>query len=563
MGSLRKVRQQRRPFLQVEQLESRLVPSGVQPTAVEQLFLEELNDARANPAAYGNSIGLDLSSVPPSQPLAWDPLLGAAALGHSQDMNTNNYFGHIDSSGLNPGQRIANAGYNTDNWAESIAAGYTDDADALAGLIIDAGVPGFGHRVQLLSIGATNQVQSEVGIGIVLNGTGQYVDYYTIDTAQPTAGGVFLTGSVFNDLAGTGQYAIGEGLGGVTINVAGVGSTTSFGSGGYTIQVPPGTYSVTASGGGLSAPITQTVTVGTTNSRLEFIETPGAPSTPGGTNGVTSAQHAADVAFVTQLYVSYLKRQPGAAEISTYSTMLDDGTSTQASLTTMVKTSQEYRNVCTIWLQRLYTDVLGRSIQSSEESNWLAYLQGSGTMNAVADSVSMSAASQQQQWASYVQSVYQTYLNRSASTSEVANWITDFQAGFTEAGLVSVVVTSGEFLSRVGSSNTQFVAALYQDMLGRTGGPSEIASWVSLLSSGGASLATVVAGFLGSAEYQARQNTLWVASLYNTLLGRAAGAQELTAVDAELSSGTSRETIEDGVLTSQEYYNRAATLAGA
>ena len=66
-------------LLRVEELETRRVLSGVQPTAAEQLLLEQLNDIRANPAAYGAAIGLDLSGVAPAQPLAIDPLLTQAA----------------------------------------------------------------------------------------------------------------------------------------------------------------------------------------------------------------------------------------------------------------------------------------------------------------------------------------------------------------------------------------------------------------------------------------------------------------------------------------------------
>ena len=52
--------------LTVEELEPRLPPAGLQPTPIEQEFLERLNDARANPAAYGRSIGLNLAGIPPS-----------------------------------------------------------------------------------------------------------------------------------------------------------------------------------------------------------------------------------------------------------------------------------------------------------------------------------------------------------------------------------------------------------------------------------------------------------------------------------------------------------------
>jgi hypothetical protein len=49
------------------------MPAGMQPTAAEQLLLQELNLARAQPAEYGASIGVDLSNVAPSAPLAFNP----------------------------------------------------------------------------------------------------------------------------------------------------------------------------------------------------------------------------------------------------------------------------------------------------------------------------------------------------------------------------------------------------------------------------------------------------------------------------------------------------------
>jgi hypothetical protein len=104
--------------------------------------------------------------------------------------------------------------------------------------------------------------------------TGKY--FYTIDTAATRQHQVFLTGAVFRDLNGNGKYDLGEGLAGVTITVRGVGSVPDFDSGGYTVALKhPGNYRVTAQGGGLATPITQTVHVGGSNVRLEFI-VPGA-----------------------------------------------------------------------------------------------------------------------------------------------------------------------------------------------------------------------------------------------------------------------------------------------
>src|SRR5262249_11024559 len=107
-----------------------------QPTVAEQVFLERLNDARANPAAYGASIGLDLSGASPAQPLAFNPLLIQAARQHAWDMNNRGFFSHVTPEGVGAGQRIRNSGVNVTSWGESLIAGisYTTPEEALRGL---------------------------------------------------------------------------------------------------------------------------------------------------------------------------------------------------------------------------------------------------------------------------------------------------------------------------------------------------------------------------------------------------------------------------------------------
>src|SRR5205823_14075077 len=125
-----------------------------------------------NPAQYGASIGLDLSAVPPSQPLAFDTRLIQAARLHSQDMSDHAYFAHNSLDGINPGQRITDAGFTTNSWGESIAGGYSGPSDALSALIIDNGVANLGHRRHLLAIDSAFQNQNRVGVGIVQGGSG-------------------------------------------------------------------------------------------------------------------------------------------------------------------------------------------------------------------------------------------------------------------------------------------------------------------------------------------------------------------------------------------------------
>lgn len=264
--------QRLRISLVLEELETRRLLSGFTPTDAEQLFLQELNAARANPAAYGASIGVDLSYVAPSAPLAFNPDMIQAARLHAQDMSDNNYVAHVSPSGADPGERLTAAGVSWSSYAESIAAGngYTEPSQALAALITDAGVADLGHRDQLLAIGSSYTGLNQVGIGVVQDGSGEYQNYYTIDTAATVPDGTFLTGVVYTDANHDGQYDMGEGLGGVTISVAGGPSVTTWSTGGYSLEVNPGTYTVTASGGGLAAPITQTVTVGLSNVEVDF-----------------------------------------------------------------------------------------------------------------------------------------------------------------------------------------------------------------------------------------------------------------------------------------------------
>jgi hypothetical protein len=284
--------------------------SGFSPTDVEQLYLELLDDARFNPAAYGTSLGIDLSGVAPAQPLAMNPLLVESARLHSQDMIAQNYFDHFTPQGVGPGARIAATGFGANGWAESIETntnasqpggnfasnyGASDAGISLAHLIVDQGVPDLGHRIMLLDIEGSDVDMRQVGIGIASDeSSGSYFNFRqtdtTIDLAATTDTRPYLTGVVFKDTAGDGKYEPGEGLAGVTITVASVGSTQTMDAGGYAIQLAPGTYTVTASGGGLPAPIARTVVLGNDNVRLNFDANPNGALLTGAPSGSASGQ---------------------------------------------------------------------------------------------------------------------------------------------------------------------------------------------------------------------------------------------------------------------------------
>ncbi len=164
------------------------VPMNPQPTPAERELLQLLNQARADPTAYGKSLHppLDLSDVPPSRPLEFNGDLQKASQAHADDMRDRDYFSHSTPEGITFDQRIRATGLQPvqNQMAESIAAGYTEPAQILEQLIRDDGDPNHGHRKQLLAITDEMKHQTHVGIGIAPGGKGKYQNFTTIDTAD-------------------------------------------------------------------------------------------------------------------------------------------------------------------------------------------------------------------------------------------------------------------------------------------------------------------------------------------------------------------------------------------
>ena len=112
------------------------------------------------------------------------------------------------------------------------------------------------------------------------------------------AGLAFLTGVVFIDSDHNGFYKPGEGVGSVTIEAVGQESQATFqtqtwNSGGYSLELPPGTYNVTAIGGNLPAPQATTITIGKDNVAWDIQ----LPATAASDNSASPAPVAAHLAL--------------------------------------------------------------------------------------------------------------------------------------------------------------------------------------------------------------------------------------------------------------------------
>src|SRR5688572_20445115 len=103
-------------------------PSGNPSITVNQAtLLQVVNNLRQSGCTCGSTV------MPPVAAVTWNDQLAVAALNHSNDMNTNNYFSHTALNGSTPGDRISAAGYAWKAYGENIAKGYSSEQAVIDG----------------------------------------------------------------------------------------------------------------------------------------------------------------------------------------------------------------------------------------------------------------------------------------------------------------------------------------------------------------------------------------------------------------------------------------------
>lgn len=251
-------------------------------TDQEQYMLELVNRARMNPEAEvqrtGEAVDSGVSTAP-KQALAVDPILSAAADNHSGDMLERDFFDHTNPDKDGPTDRAQAEGWTGRGVWENISARWTSASSVSDEQSwVDASHEGLwesdGHQRGMLQDSHT-----VTGIGI------DWGPWEYPGSSYPTAmlatekfandGKTYLTGVVIDDADGDNFYDIGEGQGGVRVTVwndQNTYATSTWGSGGYSVAVAPGTYNVRFEGGDLKAPYETSVTVGNQNEKLDVNE---------------------------------------------------------------------------------------------------------------------------------------------------------------------------------------------------------------------------------------------------------------------------------------------------
>jgi uncharacterized protein YkwD len=107
--------------------------------------------------------------------LVWNCQLQQAAITHSEDMATNNFFSHTGSDGSNVGVRITRTDYLWSHAGENLAAGYPTITTAMVGLLNSA-----SHCDTMMSTYFT-----EFGSGYRTSSNSNHVRYWTQNFARP------------------------------------------------------------------------------------------------------------------------------------------------------------------------------------------------------------------------------------------------------------------------------------------------------------------------------------------------------------------------------------------
>ena len=282
------------------------------PSNQDQLMLELINKARANPQAEADRLlagdlneGLDPGTISTDakQPLAWNEDLISATVGHTQAMfdlnqvDDDDFFAHVNpNTGSKIKDRTTAAGYPETNSGigENIAVivnsaplDLTDASeDNYESLFTDLNppYPGRGHRITILNanyreIGINNDLGTNYQAGGQFSQEWPHAAIATQNFGFVNGSNPFLTGVVYNDNSVTDDdfYTVGEGLDGITVQAVSSSlteSTTTYSTGGYQLQLPADTYTVSfigdLNGDGNSDTVSQNVTIGSENVKVDI-----------------------------------------------------------------------------------------------------------------------------------------------------------------------------------------------------------------------------------------------------------------------------------------------------
>ncbi len=236
---------------------TRLIASPSPIRSRDPILQDDLDFANVN----GYTLRAEMQALSPVPPVAWNEAIRDFSMSHNARMisarsqfhsNTLQRRQELLAAGVN--LRFANGEIVT---SENVFGHGKSPLHLFAGYVIDwqRGSPGGmqtgrPHRTSIM-----NDDFEQAGLAIsTVGGTGFGPKVNTQVLANIENPPVMVTGAIFQDHNGSRWYDAGEGLRSVQFvfeGAAGTFTTTGLFHGGYQIELPPGVYNATASGGGM------------------------------------------------------------------------------------------------------------------------------------------------------------------------------------------------------------------------------------------------------------------------------------------------------------------------
>jgi hypothetical protein len=164
-----------------------------------------------------------------------------------------------------------------------------------------------------------------------------------------------------------------------------------------------------------------------------------------------------------------------------------------------------------------------------------------------------------------IRQAYQQFLNRDADANALANWNASMAQGLTDASFVATIIGSGEYYALHGSTDQGFIKGVYEDLLGRDPSAGELLTWQGVLNAG-QSRTSMALDVLNSTESLNREHTAtgwvyeltqrqsaWIGRLYQDVLHRYATTSEATNWANRLANGLTQQQLISAITNSTEH----------
>lgn len=222
-----------------------------------------------------------------------------------------------------------------------------------------------------------------------------------------------------------------------------------------------------------------------------------------------TARNMSDADFVATLYRAFFDRQPDGAQ-ATWVAQLQSGVPRETVVNGFIN-SREFSNLATLYGIRANVAVTPGSDTPVQVGTHQSDVLRGGAGNTILHDAGMASVTgyglAEKTIAGQVYRLYEAVLDRQPDIGGFAGWFNSVSTGVNTIVQAANRFTEGaEFMLVYGDlDDAAFITQMYQNVLGRAAGPNELNAWLNLMENG-QTRAQVALGFANSQEFIGRTN---------------------------------------------------------